>query len=238
MLDVLAVGAHPDDCEIMLGGALCVLKNLSYKVGICDLCAGEAGTYGSAEIRQAEAQKASEILGLDARITLDLPDGNIRNTEENRLNLIEVIREHRPDVVFGFFNQLIRHPDHYYAGLLVKECVFLAGLEKIRTAHPPYRPSTLITFKELIIRDKPDFVVDISAYWDQKLAAIRAYTSQFSVNHESETDSTRLAKINTFWEIVEARSRLAGAMIGAKYGETFYSETPAQIRDIPAAFKR
>ena len=238
MLDVLAVGAHPDDCEIMLGGTLCVLKNLSYKVGICDLCSGEAGTYGSADIRKAESQKASEILNLDARITLDLPDGNIRNSDENRLKLIEVIRAHKPAVVFGFFNQLIRHPDHYYAGLMVKECVFLAGLEKIRTEHPPYRPSTLITFKELIIRDKPDFVVDISDYWEQKVAAIRAYASQFSVSPEVEADAARLAKINTFWGMVESRSRLAGAMIGGKYGETFYSETPIQLLDIPAAFKR
>lgn len=238
MLDVLAIGAHPDDCEIMLGGTLCVLQNLSYKVGICDLCSGEAGTYGSGDIRKAELQKASAILNLDARITLDLPDGNIRNTEENRLKLIEVIREQRPETVFGFFNQLIRHPDHYYAGLLVRECVFLAGLEKIRTAHPLHRPSTLLTFKELVIRDKPDFVVDISAHWEQKIAAIRAYASQFSLADEPQSDPKRVAKIKTFWELVESRSRMAGAMIGAPYGETFYSDAAIRLTDIPAAFER
>ena len=238
MLDVLAIGAHPDDCEIMMAGTIGVLQNLSYKMGICDLCEGEAGTYGSAELRKMEAQKASEILKLDARITLDLPDGNIRNTEENRVKLIEVIREHRPSVVFGFFNQLIRHPDHYYAGLLVRECVFLAGLEKLRTNFPPHRPSALITFKELIIRDKPDFVVDISEYWDQKVAAIRAFSSQVLPENEDDVTSKTFIRSNAFWETVEARSRLAGAMIGVQYGETFYSDAPAKILDIPAAFKR
>ena len=132
MLDVLAVGAHPDDCEISLGGTLCVLKQQGYKIGICDLCSGEAGTYGSAEIRKIELQKATEILSLDVRVTLDMPDEGIRNTEENRLKLIDVIREHKPQILFGFVNQLVRHPDHYYAGRLVKECLFLAGLEKSR----------------------------------------------------------------------------------------------------------
>jgi bacillithiol biosynthesis deacetylase BshB1 len=238
MLDVLAVGAHPDDCEILMAGTLCVLKSLSYKIGICDLCEGEAGTYGSAAIRKAESQKASEMLNLDARITLDIPDGNIRTTDENRLKLIEVIRAHKPAVVFGFFNQLLRHPDHYYAGLLVKECVFLAGLEKIQTNHPPYRPSALITFKELIIRDKPDFVVDISHYWEQKVAAIRAYASQVMPEGEDDPHSKTFIRSNAFWEILEARSRMAGAMIGVQYGETFYSDTPAKILDIPTAFKR
>ncbi len=88
-----------------MGGTICVLKQLGYKVGICDLCAGEAGTYGSAEIRK-RARANSEILQLDARITLDMPDGNIRNTEENRLKLIEVIRAHRPEIVFGFAHEL------------------------------------------------------------------------------------------------------------------------------------
>lgn len=238
MLDVLAVGAHPDDCEIGMAGTICVLKRQGYKVGICDLCEGEAGTYGSAEIRKAELQKASVLLKLDARITLDMPDGNIRNTEENRLKLIEVIREHQPEIVFGFFPQLRRHPDHYYAGVIVKECVFLAGLEKIRTEHPPFRPSTLIYFKELLFKDKPDFVVDISEYWACKVAAIRAYESQVTAEGEDDANTKTFIRSNAFWEILEARSRLAGGMIGTKYGEPFYCDTPARIADIPGAFKR
>ena len=238
MLDVLAIGAHPDDCEIMMGGTLAVLKKQSYNVGICDLCTGEAGTYGSAKIRQQELAEASKILHLDVRETLDMPDGHIRNTEENRMKLIEVIRKHRPEIVFSFFNSMPRHPDHYYSGLLTKECVFLAGLEKIQTAFPPHRPSNLIHFKELIIKDKPDFIVDISEVWEQKVAAVRAYQSQVIAENGDDSNSKTFIKSNAFWEVLEARSRMAGAMIGVKYGEPFYCETPPKITDALTAFKR
>ena len=238
MLDVLAIAAHPDDCEIMMGGTIAVLKKQSYTVGVCDLCSGEAGTYGSAEIRRQELAQASQILQLDVRETLDMPDGNIRNTEENRLKLIEVIRKYRPEIVFSFFNSMPRHPDHYYSGLLVKECVFLAGLEKIKTEFPPHRPSNLIHFKELIIKDKPDFIVDISEVWEQKVASVRAYQSQVIAENGDDSNSKTFIKSNAFWEALEARSRMAGAMIGVKYGESFYCETPPKVMDIPAAFRR
>ena len=121
MVDVMAFGAHPDDCELSMGGTLAVLKKLKHSVGVCDLSAGESGTYGSEEDRKGELAEATRILGLDARETLDLPDGNIRNTEENRLKVIEIIRRHRPRVVFGFVGET-RHPDHHHAGELVREC--------------------------------------------------------------------------------------------------------------------
>ncbi|PIE31887.1 bacillithiol biosynthesis deacetylase BshB1 [candidate division KSB3 bacterium] len=238
MLDVLAVGAHPDDCEILMGGTLLVLKQLGYKAGICDMSSGEAGTYGSAEIRKQELQKASALLDLDARKTLDLPDGHIRNTEENRLKIIDVIREYRPEIVFGFRGDRLRHPDHYYAGVLVKECVFLAGLEKIKTDHAPHRPSSLIYYTELLLRDQPDFVVDITAMWQKKLEVIQAYRSQVPVKGEDDSCARTLVHSNAFWELMEARCRMAGGLIGTKYGETFYSDTPAKVQDIPAAFSR
>lgn len=238
MLDVLAIGAHPDDCEIIMSGTICVLKELGYKVGVCDLCQGESGTYGSAEIRRSEAHKASEILQLDARIILDMPDGNIRNTEENRMKLIEVIRAHRPSVVFGFHPELVRHPDHYHAGELVKECTFLAGLEKLRTQSPPHRPTTLITFKQLLFRDKADFVVDISAHWERKIAAIRAFASQVAAEGEDDTNSKTFIRSHAFWDAIETRARMAGSLIGAKYGEMFYCDAPPKLTDIPAAFQR
>ncbi len=238
MLDVLAIGAHPDDCEISMGGTICVLKQRGYRVGICDLSSGEAGTYGSAEIRRQELQKASELLDLDVRVTLDLPDGHIRNSEENRLKVIDVIRQHRPEIVFGFRADLLRHPDHYYAGILVKECVFLAGLEKIQTTHAPHRPSSLIYFTELLLRDQADFVVDITDVWEKKIDAIRAYSSQVTVEDGDERHRKTFIRSNALWELVEARCRIAGGLIGAKYGETFYCDYPARIQDIPAAFTR
>ncbi len=238
MLDVLAVGAHPDDCEMLVGGTLCVLKKLGYKVGICDLTSGESGTYGSAELRKQELQKASKILELDARITLDVPDGNIRNTDENRLKLIKAIRQYAPEIMFGFFPEMPRHPDHYYAGLLVKECVFLAGLEKIKTQYPPHRPARLIYFKQLKIKDTPDFVVDITEFWERKIESIRAYESQVTTEGEDDSNTKTFIRSNAFWEIMEARSRMAGAMIGVKYGESFYSDDPPKIQDVPVAFMR
>jgi LmbE family N-acetylglucosaminyl deacetylase len=167
-----------------------------------------------------------------------MPDGNIRDTEENRLKLIEVFREHRPEIVFGFYNKLTRHPDHYFAGQLVKECMFLAGLKKLRSTHPAHRPSALIYFKGLENQERPDFIVDISEVWEQKIQAIQAYTSQVSVEKVDESNVKTIIRTQAFWEILEAQSRIAGAMIGTKYGESFYCDAPANIADIPAAFKR
>ena len=238
MVDVLAIGAHPDDCEISMAGTIVVLKRLGYTVGVCDLTAGEAGTYGSAEIRKQELQNATDILQLDARITLDLPDGNVRNTEENRLKVIEVIRQQRPRIVFAFYPQMPRHPDHYYAGEIVKECVFLAGLEKLKTDSAPFRPKNLIYFKELLIRDQPDFIVDVTDVWEQKVAAIRAYKSQVTQADEDDSETKTFIRSNAFWDVMEARSLTAGAMIGVRYGEPFYCDHPAKIQDVPAAFER
>ena len=238
MVDILAIGAHPDDCEISMAGTIIVLKRQGYTFGVCDLTSGEAGTYGSAEIRKQELQNATEILQLDARVTLDLPDGNIRNTEENRLKVIEVIRQLRPRIVFAFYPQMPRHPDHYYAGLVVKECVFLAGLEKLKTDSAPFRPKNLIYFKELLIRDQPDFIVDVTDVWEQKVAAIRAYKSQVTQEDEDDSGTKTFIRSNAFWDVMEARSRTAGAMIGVRYGEPFYCDHPAKIQDVPAAFER
>jgi len=238
MLDVLAIGAHPDDCEIGMAGTILSLKHQGYTVGICDMCQGEAGTYGSAEIRKAELEKATELLELDARITLDMPDGNIRNTEENRLKVIDVIRRYRPTIVFGFYPELVRHPDHYYAGLIVKESVFLAGLEKITSNHSAYRPSQLIYFKHLIFHEKPDFVVDVTDFWERKIESIRAYGSQVTAEGEDDRGTKTFIRSSAFWDVLEARCKLAGGMIGVKYGEPFYCDAPARIQDIPAAFQR
>lgn len=238
MLDVLAIGAHPDDCEIGMAGAILSLKQQGYKVGVCDLCRGESGTYGSVETRKAELDNASEILGLDARITLDMPDGNIRDTEENRLKLIDVIRQYRPAIVFGFYPELQRHPDHYQAGMIVKECVFLAGLEKLVSAHPAYRPSQLIYFKLLIFHDRPDFVVDVTEFWEQKLQSIRAYGSQVTAEGEDDRSTKTFIRSNAFWNVLEARCTSAGSLIGVRYGEPFYCDAPPSITDIPTAFRR
>jgi LmbE family N-acetylglucosaminyl deacetylase len=144
--------------------------------------------------------------------------------------VIEIIRRHRPRVVFGFVGET-RHPDHHHAGELVRECIFLAGLEKIKTGHPPFRPSAYFCFPELIPWSRPDFVVDITAVWEKKMAALRAFKSQFNIGHvETEPPKTFL-KSTELWELLEAKARMAGLMIGVRYGEPFYSHRPLNVAD-------
>lgn len=239
-LDALAFGAHPDDCELSMGGTLAVLKKLRYRVGICDLSSGELGTYGSADERKKELNLASEVLSLDARVTLDLPDGDIRNTRDNRLKVIEVIRQYCPRVVFGFVDET-RHPDHRHAGEIVRESIFLAGLEKIKTAFPAHRPFAYFGFPELIPWQKPDFVVDITGFWEKKIEVLRCYRSQLSVGHVETESPKTLLKSKELWEMLETKARMAGNMIGVRYGEPFYSKRPLRIPDpveiAPEAFK-
>lgn len=241
MIDVLAFGAHPDDCELFMGGTLASLKKQGYKTGICDLSKGESGTYGSKSIRIEEKEKAKAILSLDVRVTLDIPDGKIWNTEDNRMKIIEVMRRFKPRVVFSFIDDT-RHPDHRHTGELVLDCIFLAGLEKITTDSPPFRPAAVIRFPELFPWKKPDFVVDVSDVWETKMAAIRAYTSQFGEGgvKPGETPATFL-KSKEFLELIDAKCRVAGGMIGAKYGEPFYSHRPLMVTDpllvVPKEFR-
>jgi bacillithiol biosynthesis deacetylase BshB1 len=236
MVDVLAFGAHPDDCEFFVAGTLLKMKQISYKTAICDLSRGEAGTYGSAETRKQELEKASAMLSLDARITLDLPDGNIRNTEKNRLQVIEVIRQTQPELVFSFVHLTMRHPDHFYCGEIVRECCYLSGLEKIKTTSPPFRPSAFIGFPELIISKRPDFVIDITPFWQKRQEVIRCFDTQVIEPGGDDSQTKTFIRSQRFWEMQEARAGMAGALIGVKYGEPFYSAAPPAIEDPLKAF--
>lgn len=238
MIDILAVGAHPDDCEFSMAGTLLKMKKLSYKTGICDLSRGEAGTYGSVKARQEELERASTLLSLDARTTLDFPDGSIRNTEENRLQVIEVIRQLRPEIVFSFADLPLRHPDHYYCGEIARECCYLAGLEKIKTKSPPFRPSAFIGFPELLISKRPDFVIDITPFWQQRQDVMSCFNTQVLKPGKEDSQSKTFVRSHRFWEIQEAKAGMAGAMIGVKYGEPFYSAVPPGIEDPLKAFKK
>lgn len=236
-VDILAIGAHPDDCEMFLGGTLLKMKALSYNVGVCDLTRGEAGTFGTAETREQELQKSTRLLGLDARITLDIPDGNVRDSEENRLQIIEVLRLLRPEIVFSFVERPLRHPDHFHCGKMVRECCFLAGLQKIKTPSPAFRPSAFIGFPELTF-DKPAFVIDVTDFWATRQEAIRCFGTQVVLPGETEAATQTLIRSHSFWEIQEARASMAGAYIGVKYGEPFYADNPPQLMDPLVAFKR
>jgi len=238
-VDIMAFGAHPDDCEMYMGGTLLKMKSLSYKVGICDLSRGEAATYGSAKTRKKELEKSTALLGVDARVTLDFPDGNIRDSEENRRQIIEVIRKYRPELVFSFADHPLRHPDHYHCGKMIRDCCYLAGLEKIKTPAPApaFRPSAFIGFPELIF-DKPDFVIDVTPFWETRQEAIRCFFTQVLQPGEDDSQTKTFIRSDSFWEIQEARGTMAGALIGARYGEPFYSSNPPQVADPMEAFKK
>ena len=237
MLDILAIAPHPDDCEIAIGGALARFKHEGLKVGACALTQGERGTYGSPELRERASVAAAEVLGLDLRETLDLPDGNVENTEENRLKLARLLRLQQPRQVFSFMPDT-RHPDHGHCGQLVRESIFLAGVARFEAGGEPFRPEGFVMFPELQLPRPPDFVVDITDHWETKVKAIQAYGSQVHVDgidddNPNPADEARktLIKSKKFWRILEARATLCGAMIDVAYGEPFYTNAPLRLNN-------
>ncbi len=232
-LDVLAVGAHPDDIELACGGTVARLVQKGHHVGIVDLTRGELGTRGSKEIREQEAADAAKILGVDVRINLDIPDGNIQITNENVLRLIEVIRTYKPDVLF-IPHWLERHPDHEHAHTLGKEAWYYSGLEKIQTSidgmkQEPHRPKKYYHFRQRY-DFTPSFIVDISDQLEIRMKAVRCFQSQFFDPNSKERET--LLSRPDFLDAVEARLRYFGNMIGTKYGEAFFSVEPIGISDV------
>ena len=226
-LDILVMAAHPDDAELSCSGT--ILKHIAAgkKVGIVDFTRGELGTRGTPEIRLQESADATKILGLHARENLGIRDGFFRNDEETQLKLIEVIRKYQPEVVLA--NALEdRHPDHGKGAQLAIDACFLSGLRQIKTGDlPTWRPTQLYHY----IQDRylePDFVVDISAHWDQKESAIRAFKSQFF--DPSSTEPASYISSPDFLHFIQARAMEMGHKIGVKYGEGFQSQGPMEVK--------
>jgi bacillithiol biosynthesis deacetylase BshB1 len=215
------MAAHPDDAELSCSGT--ILKHVASgkKVGIIDFTRGELGTRGTPEIRLQESTDATKILGLHARENLGIRDGFFRNDEESQLKLIEVIRKYQPDIVLA--NALEdRHPDHGKGAQLAIDACFLSGLRQIKTGDlPAWRPTQVYHY----IQDRyiePDFVVDISAHWDQKETAIRAFKSQFF--DPSSMEPASYISSPDFLHFIQARAMEMGHKIGVKYGEGFQSQ--------------
>lgn len=236
-LDVLAFAAHPDDVELCAGGTMCLLAEQGYSTGVIDFTRGELGTRGTPEQRQKESEAASEIMGLAARENLGIPDGNIANTRDNQKALIQQIRTCRPHIV------LInapddRHPDHVNAARLSAEALFYSGLAKIETKggdgnlQEPWRPNHVLHYMQSIPFE-PTFVVDVSSVWEQRIAALRAFKSQF-YNPEYESNEPETFVSNKgFFNWVEARARTYGYRIGAEFGEPFlYRHGPVGVTDL------
>lgn len=221
-LDILVIAAHPDDAELGCGGTIAKQVEKGFRTGIVDLTRGELGTRGNPKIRASEAARAAEILGISVRENLGLPDGFINNDPESRLKVIQVIRKYQPDIVIANAVE-DRHPDHGSAAKLVSDSCFLAGLTKISTsdngqAQLPWRPKMLCHFIQARYI-KPDFIVDVSDYWEKKEAAFMAYASQL-FNPGSQEAPTYIAS-KEFLELVKARAVEFGNAIGKRYGEGF-----------------
>jgi bacillithiol biosynthesis deacetylase BshB1 len=239
-LDILAIAAHRDDVEQTCGGALLKAAQRGQRTGILDLTQGELGTRGSAEDRAREADDAAKILGVVRRRALDIPDGRVENTWENRLKVATVIRETRPHVVILPYWKG-RHPDHYTCSVLGYEACFLAGLAKIALSSQPsdsQEPSALtphrpfkIVYATLYYDVRPTFVVDITNEFDRKFASIMAYKTQFS---DQEAGKDLFPAHDEIRTRVEAMARYYGMLGGVTYAEPFLQKEVGLVDDLLA----
>ena len=234
-LDVLAFGVHPDDVELSCGGALLVEKALGKKTGIVDLTQGELGTRGTAETRLEESNAAAVLLQVDARENLKMPDGFLANDEHRQRKVIQMIRKYQPEVIFCNATE-DRHPDHGRSAALVSDASFLSGLVKVETTltgdlQKPWRPKYVFHY----IQDrylKPDFVLDISDAFEQKLEAVRAYRTQF-YNPDAEGPQTYISTPG-FIDSIVYRAKMFGKLIGVEYAEGFTSAKTIGVRSFDA----
>jgi len=224
-LDILAIGAHPDDVELGCSATLAKEIYRGKKVGILDLTRGELGTRGSAEIRDEESAKAAEILGVEIRENLAFKDGFFVNDEQHQMEVIKKIRKFRPEIVLC--NAIRdRHIDHGKGSSLVSDACFLSGLVKIKTAlngegQDPWRPKHVYHYIQWE-NIEPDFVVDVSGYMGLKLASVEAYGSQFYDPQSKEPISPISSK--NFIESVTYRAKDLGRLIGKEFGEGYTAE--------------
>ena len=228
-LDILAIAAHRDDVEQTCGGTLLKMAQRAKKTGILDLTQGELGTRGTAEDRAREAADAAKILGASWRRALDIPDGRVENTLENRLKVARVIRETRPRVVILPYWKG-RHPDHYTCSVLGYEACFLAGLAKLDSSSAPHRPFKII-YATLYYDVRPTFVVDITQHFEGKFESILAYKSQFS---DQEAGKDLFPAHKEIHARVESMARFYGALGGVTYGEPFLQKEVGLVEDLLA----
>jgi N-acetylglucosamine malate deacetylase 1 len=235
-LDVLAIAAHRDDVEQTCGGTLLKMAEQGHRTGILDLTRGEMGTRGTAEDREREATEAARILKVAWRRALDIPDGRVENTYENRIKVARVVRDTRPRVVILPYWQG-RHPDHYTCSTLGYEACFLAGLTKLEIAGletgerlGPHRPFKIV-YATLYYDIRPTFVVDITAQFEARLQSLYAYKSQFTDQDAGRNDFPAEAEIRGR---VEAMARYYGMLAGVTYAEPFLQKEVGLVEDLTA----
>ena len=233
-VDILAFGSHPDDVELGCGGSILSAISQGLKVGIIDLTKGELGTRGTTETRKKESEKASEILGVSFRKNLDFKDGFFINDKEHQLKVVEVLREHKPSIIFC--NAVKdRHIDHPKGSKLVSDSCFLSGLSKIKTNYKNSKIQLSWTPKQIYhyiqwFDLKPDLLIDISDFQEKKMKAIKAYKSQF-YNPKSKEPNTPISSKN-FIDSIKQRDQNFGRISGVDAAEGFTVERPPVVKDI------
>lgn len=232
-LDILAVGAHPDDVELGCGATLAKEISLGKKVGILDLTRGELGTRGSAEIRDQEAKSSAKILGVEIRENLAFSDGFFINDKAHQLEIIKIIRKYKPKIVLcNAFDD--RHIDHSKGSKLVSDACFLSGLVKIETqlngkVQEAWRPKQVYHYIQWK-NSEPDFVVDVSGFIDTKLSAVKAYSSQFYDPNSKEPSSPISSK--NFLDSIIYRAQDLGRLIGTSHAEGFNTERYVAVENL------
>ncbi len=235
-LDILAFGPHPDDVELFCAGTLMSHIKQGKKVGIVDLTKGELGTRGTVTIRMAEAAKAAEIMGVSIRENLGFADGFFANDQAHQLGVIRLLRKYQPDIVLSSTFQA-RHPDHLRGAQLVGEACFKSGLRMIETTdevgtlQTAWRPKAVYNYQQNVYF-KPDFLVDISDVMEQKIAAIKAYRSQFYDPNASGDVPKTFISTPQFLENVRYRASQLGLQIGVQYAESFTFSRLVGVRNL------
>ena len=232
-LDILAIGAHPDDVELGCGATIAKEISLGKKVGIIDLTRGELGTRGSAEIRDQEAADSAKILGVVVRGNLKFSDGFFVNDKKHQLEVIKMIRKYQPEIVLCNAIQ-DRHIDHGKGSKLVSDACFLSGLRKVETdyegkSQKEWRPKRVyhyIQWENL----KPEFVVDVTGFIDVKMDAVKAFSSQFYDSKSKEPVSPITSK--NFIDSIKYRAQDLGRLIGTEYGEGFTVERYVAVKSL------
>lgn len=231
-LDCLAIASHPDDAELGVGGTLALLARGGFRAGVLHMTRGESGTRGTPEIRFEESRAAAEVLGLAHFEMLNLGDGDLANTDEKRLTLVEAIRRLRPTVVLTNGPD-DRHPDHRRAQELTRDAVFLAGVGGFHPeAGPRWVTGAVCMFPQHQHFGDPhvDWIVDVSETWEIKLEALRCYKSQLAVApNPDDLDPKKATYIASpaFWQFLQSRSFIWGHHIGATHGEPLLFDRPA-----------
>lgn len=233
-LDILVLAAHPDDAELGCGGTIARHVKAGYKVGVADFTLGELGTRGTPQMRKAEAAESAKLLGLTLRTNLNLPDGFFQNDEEHQRAVVKVIRQYQPEIVLA--NAMVdRHPDHGKGADLAYTACFLSGLGKVDTSddsgskQKPWRPKVVYHYIQSHF-NTPDFVVDISNEWEQKMAAVKAFKSQFF--DPSSKEPQTFISTPEFLKLLEARAIELGHNIGVKYGEGFVARRWVGVKSL------